>query len=66
MWIICRPMGDPDGPVLTRAIYKSLFYDCGGDLGRFCLARVLDGITREMREGGAASERWATFIHIGA
>ncbi|TCD65549.1 hypothetical protein EIP91_002513 [Steccherinum ochraceum] len=61
MW----PMGDPDGPVITRAVYKALFEDAGGDLRKFCLATALDGIVRQLR-GKIPSERWATFIHIGA
>ncbi|KAH8088970.1 CHAT domain-containing protein [Cristinia sonorae] len=64
MW----PMGDADGPTITRAVYGALFgEDVRGDLGRFCLARTLDGVVREMRATGRVrSERWATFIHVGA
>lgn len=58
-------MGDPDGPVITRAVYKALFEDAGGDLRKFCLATTLDGAVRQL-QGKMPAERWATFIHIGA
>ena len=60
-----RPMGDPDGPVITRAIYKTLFGEAEKDLRRFCLARALDDVVRHLKKT-IPSERWATFIHIGA
>lgn len=59
-------MGDPDGPVITRAIYKALFNDAQKDMSKFCLARTLDVIVRGLKKSGIPSERWATFIHIGA
>ncbi|KAJ3485221.1 hypothetical protein NLI96_g5099 [Meripilus lineatus] len=41
-------------PLLTRNPLES-----------FCLARVVDDIVQELKEGGAPPEQWATFVHIG-
>lgn len=51
-------------PYLTSS-FHALFQDAGGDLREFCLATALDWVVRQLR-GKIPSERWATFIHIGA
>jgi hypothetical protein len=57
-------MGDPDGPILTEHIYEQLLSGGVFDLNQ--VAYALDGAVAKLRRKGVPSERWATFIHMGA
>lgn len=58
-------MKDEDGPLVAQEVYTAMFNPPDPSVP-FCLARVVDGIARKLREQGVAAERWSTFIHVGA
>jgi hypothetical protein len=57
-------MGDPDGALVARKVYESLFARSELELGDVPYA--LDDAVQEMRRMGLPAARWATFIHMGA
>jgi hypothetical protein len=59
-----RSMDDADGPLVARHVYKALF-DGTGMFDPDAIPYALDAATRELRQSGARSTRWATYIHMG-
>lgn len=57
-------MGDAEGPMVTRSMYKRLFRDSGGRPNSRSVASALDATVRELRKT-LPWERWAVFIHLG-
>jgi hypothetical protein len=60
----CRAMRDEDGPFIAKHFYLTLFKSKMIDLDT--IAYALDHAVTALRESGAAPERWATFVHMGA
>jgi hypothetical protein len=57
-------MNDADGPFITKRFYETLF---GGEtITVDDIAYALDDAVGALRKSGAAPERWATFVHLGA
>jgi hypothetical protein len=57
-------MNDADGPRVAKLFYERLFAE--EVLTLDTIPYALDYAIAELRKGGASSERWATFIHMGA
>jgi hypothetical protein len=57
-------MRDDDGPFITKRFYETLFTAETIDVDD--IAYALDEAVGALRKSGAAPERWATFIHLGA
>jgi hypothetical protein len=59
-----RAMHDADGPYIARRFYDKLLEAETIDINSVPYA--LDEAVTALRMTGAAAERWATFIHMGA
>jgi hypothetical protein len=59
-----RAMRDADGPVVSKAFYEKLFE--GEMITADSIPYALDHAVRKLRESGAPTGSWATFIHVGA
>lgn len=67
-------MGDDDGPLIARAVYRTLFplnngigaAQHGRDLSMLDLPKIIDDLARDLSSKGVSARRWATFVHIGA
>jgi hypothetical protein len=57
-------MNDRDGPFVARHFYEKLFEN--KTIGADDIPYALDYAVTELRKTGAAPDRWATFVHIGA
>jgi hypothetical protein len=53
-----------DGPLVAELFYKKLFREDVITLD--AIPYALDYAVKELRKTGVSSERWATFIHMGA
>jgi hypothetical protein len=56
-------MGDMDGPIIAHHFYKELFVN---DDIKLDIPYALDAAVQRLRSDGAAPNRWATLIHMGA
>jgi hypothetical protein len=59
-----RAMGDADGPRIARYFYKRLFAE--DEITLDAIPYALDQAVTELRKTNVPSERWATFVHMGA
>jgi hypothetical protein len=57
-------MRDEDGPFIAKHFYGRLF--AGGSIDLNTVPYALDEAVSALRVSGAAPERWATFVHVGA
>jgi hypothetical protein len=57
-------MSDQDGPYVAKHFYKQLFAAEAVDAD--AVPYALDSAMAALRASGAPSERWATFVHMGA
>jgi CHAT domain-containing protein len=58
-------MGDVDGPIVAKNVYKELFAGNGDMLDFDTIPYALDAATRKLRAQGLEPSRWAPYIHIG-
>jgi hypothetical protein len=59
-----RAMGDADGPRMARYFYERLFAEDVITLN--AIPYALDHAVTQLRKTNVPSERWATFVHMGA
>jgi hypothetical protein len=59
-----RAMNDADGPLVAALFYEKLFEE--EVITVDAIPYALDYAVSELRKSGATSERWTTFIHMGA
>jgi hypothetical protein len=57
-------MGDQDGPMVARELYKTLF--AHDELTADDIAYALDAAVQVLRAQKVPPARWATFVHHGA
>jgi hypothetical protein len=57
-------MNDQDGPSMAKQFYESLF--AVDKITTEDIPYAMDYAVTELRKAGASTERWATFIHMGA
>jgi hypothetical protein len=58
-------MGDVDGPLVARTVYKELFKGDSPQLDMDAVPYALDAAVTEMRNCGLHVTRWAPYIHLG-
>jgi hypothetical protein len=59
-----RAMSDRDGPFVAKHFYEKLFE--AETIDADAVPRALDCAVTALRVTGVPTERWATFIHMGA
>jgi CHAT domain-containing protein len=57
-------MGDIDGPIIARHVYKRLL-DGDGDIEFSIIPYALDEAVCKLRDSGVNPSRWAPYVHIG-
>lgn len=59
-------MGDVDGPVVARRVYRDLFTGSGPEyLNLDLIPYALDAAAKELRDRGLHPSRWAPYVHLG-
>ena len=63
--LVVRSMGNTDGPVVAKRVYRELFQGESEFLDSDAVAYGLDAAVQDLRAQGIHPSRWGTYVHLG-